>query len=225
MTNIFDAIDKGDIDAIKALIEGGANLEEFNDEGLLSIHLDAINNNFEIIKFLVQIGADINSLSSLEISLAHIAAGQFDKAKLDWLFANGMNINIEGPDRVVPIHIAAMAGSLDNVKCFVDKGAEEKTVQGSNLLHLSVIGNFDGFLQSIKDGTLFYENTSPISDEELPKYIELLKYLIKEKGYDVNTENDKGVTPLYNAASFGNVRIMEFLKNHGGHLSVLSHLF
>lgn len=219
MTNIFDAIEKDNLELVKVLIAERVNLEEFNDEGLLPIHLAAINNNFEIVKLLVESGANINSLSSLEISLAHIAAGQFDKDKLDWLFANGLNINSEGLDRVMPIHTAAMAGSLENVKWFINKGSEERTVQGSNLLHIAAIGNFDGFLQSIKKGTMSLNKSGPISDEQLPKYIELLRYLIEERGMGINDKDDYGVTPLCNAAGFGNVQIMNFFKKCGGQLS------
>jgi len=215
MTNIFDAIEEGNLDLIKTLIEAGANLEEFNDEGLLPIHLAAINNNFEIVKLLIESGADVNSESSLGITLAHVAAGQFVPEQLDWLFDKGMNIKIEGPHQVLPIHVAANAGSLENVKWFFDRGIEDKTVKGSNLLHAAISGNFDGFLQSIKNGTFCLKKLRSMSDKELSKSLDLLKYLLDEKEYDVNIQNNKGATPLSVAASFGNLHIMNFLKERG----------
>ncbi|AVP87597.1 ANK repeat containing protein [Candidatus Phycorickettsia trachydisci] len=207
MTNIFDAIEKRDLELVKALIEAGANLEEYNDDGLLPIHLAAINNNFEMVKLLIENGADINAESSKGVSLAHIVAGHFSPEQLDWLFDKGMDINVGGFYHILPIHIGAMGGSLENVKWFFDKGAEDKTVEGLSVLHMAVGGNFDRFLQSIKNGTDFRDNLKAISDEELPKHFDLLKYLLDEKGYDVNTPKL--------SMTINNARIMDFLKERG----------
>jgi len=219
MTNIFDAIERNDLDLVKALIEARANLEEYNDEGLLPIHLAAINNNFDIARFLIENGVNINAELSFGGSLIHIAAGQFTPDQLDWLLAQGMDINVEGSRHPSPISIAAMAGSLENVQWFFDKGIKDKAAKGYSLLHMAVAGNFDSFLQSIKNGEFHVKGSTPISDELLPKYLRLLEYLLKERGYDINALNNEGEKPLFIAATSGNVKIMDFLKVYGAYVN------
>ena len=46
-----------------------------------------------------------------------------------------------------------------------------------------------------------------------------MKYLVKEKGADVNKENNNGQTPLFSVCTYGNSEIVKYLVEHGANVN------
>jgi CxxC motif-containing protein len=131
LMNIEAAARLGNLAQVKELLEKGADI---NGRSVLRrrppLHRAVFHRQFEIVKFLLDQGADVNITRDGNAPL-HIAVenGLIEYVKL--LLERGADINQQvgkiNPyhpgDQETPLHIAAQKGYLEIVKILLDKGA------------------------------------------------------------------------------------------------------
>jgi hypothetical protein len=59
--SLFQAVKSGKLDEVKAALAGGANVNDKDDDGETALNRAADEGHFEIVKFLVENGADLNN--------------------------------------------------------------------------------------------------------------------------------------------------------------------
>ncbi len=174
LTALVYAARTGSIDAARALLEGGADVNQTTRYGWSPLLAATQNENYQIAKFLIEHGADVNLANKGGWTPLYLAVD---------------NRNIEGGD--YPVRSADM-DSLAFITYLLDKGAnvnwritestETRTVFTNQWL------NEDGataFLRAAQSGDL-----------------QLLKLLIA-RGADPKINTRLGVTPLAAAAGIG----------------------
>lgn len=75
------------------------------------------------------------------------------------------------------------------------------------------------WLNKVKEAMNVYENLLFFSAEH--DFLNLAKYLVEEKGWDVNEKNTWGGTPLFVACENGNLNMIEYLVEKGAEIDVL----
>ena len=108
---IHDAAKKGDIEAIAAALDSGADANE--SDGLVTpLYIVAMRSNLEATRLLIKRGADVNLATKYGMPL-HAAAkvGCLDCVKL--LVEAGADANALTPDREPPVHFAKKFGNPD----------------------------------------------------------------------------------------------------------------
>ena len=173
-TALVYAARSGSIDAVRALLEGGADVNQTTRYGWSALLAATHNSNYQMAKFLIEHGANVNLANKGGWTPLYLAVD---------------NRNIEGGD--YPVRTADM-DSLAYITYLLDKGAnvnwritestETRTVFTNQWL------NEDGataFLRAAQSGDL-----------------ELLKLLIAH-GADPKINTKLGVTPLAAAAGIG----------------------
>jgi ankyrin repeat protein len=174
LTALVYAARTGSIDAARALLEGGADVNQTTRYGWSPLLAATQNSNYQIAKFLIEHGANVNLANKGAWTPLYLAVD---------------NRNIEGGD--YPVRTADM-DSLAYITYLLDKGAdvnwritestETRTVFTNQWL------NEDGataFLRAAQSGDL-----------------ELLKLLIA-RGANPKINTKLGVTPLAAAAGIG----------------------
>jgi ankyrin repeat protein len=174
LTALVYAARTGSIDAARALLEGGADVNQTTRYGWSPLLAATQNSNYQIAKFLIEHGAKVNLANKGGWTPLYLAVD---------------NRNIEGGD--YPVRTADM-DSLVYITYLLDKGAdvnwritestETRTVFTNQWL------NEDGataFLRAAQSGDL-----------------ELLKLLVA-RGADPKINTKLGVTPLAAAAGIG----------------------
>jgi ankyrin repeat protein len=174
LTALVYAARSGSIDAARALLEGGADVNQTTRYGWSPLLAATQNENYQIAKFLIEHGANVNLANKGGWTPLYLAVD---------------NRNIEGGD--YPVRSADM-DSLAYITFLLDKGAnvnwritestETRTVFTNQWL------NEDGataFLRAAQSGDL-----------------ELLKLLVA-RGADPKINTRLGVTPLAAAAGIG----------------------
>jgi ankyrin repeat protein len=224
---LWKAAELGDLEDVKRHLARGENVNEIDPTNLyfgtpLLRALGytrprdnvSIEKHMEVIKCLIENGADVNLCSDTNVHYPLSVASGISYNLVRCLVENGANVRVKNNEGWTPLHDATAEGQLEIVKYLISKGSEInlKTNDGTTPLHnAAFFGNFD-----------------------------IVKYLV-DNGADINATNQKEETPLDNAfdpipipgflfkKKNSPIRdysgIVKFLKEHGGKLSAKYLLF
>jgi ankyrin repeat protein len=99
------------VECAQALLDAGADIHNRKrDTGKQIIHWSVVCVNLEMLKFLVQRGADINSPTSDGETPLHIAVLDHESDIVNWLVEEGADVNAQDGNGDTPLHIAARDG-------------------------------------------------------------------------------------------------------------------
>ena len=119
---IHDAAKTGDVAAIAAALDAGANVNDF-DAFATPLYYAVNRQHLDAAKLLIERGADVNV--GTKIGGAPLAAA-VAKSRLEFimlLLAHGANPNSTAGDETA-LHVAVKRGCLDCVKALVEAGAD-----------------------------------------------------------------------------------------------------
>jgi len=219
---LFKAVDKGDAQKVKALLEKGADPNVYTEDGLFPLWRATANNNQEITKLLLENGATVDlenktSSGSLTSLIYPSQEGYFEIVKL--LVDHGADINYNAFKGFTPIRIAARNGHLNIIKYLAEHGAkiDVKAEDGATPLeHAASKGHYDVVRFLIDKGanvnTVDKEGDFPLGEAAKYGYTEIMELLIRNKA-DLSLKNASGKTALDLAKERGQKRAVDLLKN------------
>lgn len=205
-------------DKINLALNGGANLEEVYYEKYnkaifpLQSAINKINPNYQIIDYLIELGANINQQTA-----SYTKNGEIEWIKTPILEAieKSMAFNPEIDDDEDKL---IQEGAFALVKKLIEMGADItqtddyipffKSLETNNvelIKYLHKIGNYDlnGF---DKYGNHIITYASNAKDSLL---------FLLDNGTDINGKNSNGETAIYRAALFAKIDVMELLIKRG----------
>jgi ankyrin repeat protein len=121
------------------LLEGGASIDPFNDDGFAPIHLAALYGNVPVLKVLLAYGAMPNQIGGANCTPLHLACRPNDDRDgvasgpedhlgvVKTLMASGASIVAKDEDGDTPLHIACQEGLKDIALYLKAHGAFSKT--------------------------------------------------------------------------------------------------
>ncbi|CUI15098.1 ankyrin repeat protein, putative, partial [Bodo saltans] len=182
----------GNVKAIEALINCGADVNKCDSVGVTAMHAAALNNDVKVFDALVSFGADIDARDPIGATAMHAAATlghvHFVNAAIKARLKHGLSVDPKDSIKSTPLFIAAFCGHLEVVESLINSHADvfAATGDGSTALHAAA-----------------HEN-----------HIAVVKALSKHR-CNADPKNNNGSTPLHVAASRGNVEIIEILIDCG----------
>ena len=123
--SLHNAAKEGDVEAVKALIADGEDINKRDRFLGWPIHQAALNDFVEIAELLIEAGADVNVEHRILGTPLHAAAhrGSTDTARL--LLNAGATLDTQrSSDGYTALHLAAAAGNADLVDALVSAGAD-----------------------------------------------------------------------------------------------------
>lgn len=124
-TILYQAIDKGKINAVKILLENGAEVNSRDDNGITPLIFSFIDDNrYDIIEELIDYGAEIEAEDDKErTALSYAASYDEEIEKFDLLFKNGADINKSDKQGRTPLFYAVKENDLLVIRYLIEKGA------------------------------------------------------------------------------------------------------
>jgi ankyrin repeat protein len=240
-TAFLFAVQLGQMDAVRALLQVGANANDTLPDGTSALVLATQNGHWELASFLIDQGANVNAdaqgwtalhqiirlrrtnigflpppigkgtLSSTDLVKKLIARGANVNAVMTKDFRDGYRNRL---NRVgaTPFLLAAKSVDTEMMKLLLEAGANPKTANADNTTPLMVAAGVDMWNPG--------EDGGSTPDAE-PEALEAVKMLIA-LGNDVNAVNDRGETALHGAAYRGANTIVQYLVEQGARLDVRS---
>jgi len=178
----------------------------------------SVNGYIEVVKFLIEKGADVSAVFGNKITPLHFAAerGNIEIVKL--LVEKDADIKaVDGYGRT-SLHLASLNGNTEIVTLLIALGAEVKAanVGGKTPLHYaSEEGNIEVVKLLIVEGAEVnvadIEGRTPLSWASDEGHIEVVKLLIRA-GADTNGADVEGRTPLDWASEGGHIEAIKLLE-------------
>lgn len=224
------AISKSNLDIVQCLVKKGmdVNDEKLHHEPPL---LQALKDqkNYEIAKFLINNGANVNVKSRFDSPLLLVSAlGNVELAKL-LIDKKAVLDPLKGQRDTTPLHMAVGRGHKDLVQFYINQGADihAKHHQGVSVLHIAVHErNLEMIKLLVKNkadlNVLDDDKKTPLhlaSEYKGPDQVAIVSYLI-ENGADVNAVNEQKETPLHWAIKANDEVMIELLIKKGSQLEV-----
>ena len=123
--SIFAAIEAGQLDEMRAMVEANPQTLAFRDESSQSpLHLAARLTNAEFIRFLIDEGAELESRDETGRTPLFVAAFFGASSCAEELIEAGADTNAPNMIQMTPLHAATVAGNLAMVRLLVRNGAD-----------------------------------------------------------------------------------------------------
>ncbi len=220
---VFDLIEDGNIACLTKFIPSDYDVNVQIEDGFTPLMLAASLGNLEIVKRLVEAGADVNQIDVYGTSPLMFAADQRFFDVFNYL-APLTSSEIKG----VSLLTSTVDGDLDIVKALISIGINvneyrEKGVWNSRGRTALIISIQEGHLEIVKillknnpDPNLRDEDsgTTPLISAIRSQNIEIV-FLLLAAGADINRKDNQGNTALTLAKEIGNTKIIQLLIDVG----------
>lgn len=203
---LIDAIEANQFKMVDNFLKTGINIDapqKYTKENTpLTAAIEL--NNLEMVKFLVEHGANVNTnkISPL-LTATYIGNRTLDIVK--FLVEHGADVNVRNKDGDTPLYNAfCNSDGIEMVKFLVEHGAD-----------VNAVDNLNG------ETPIF--NAPRWIDEAHTHMLDKFTYLI-EHGADINFKNKHGETPLMIAAKRNKISISKILIEHGADINIRNKL-
>ncbi|MEZ5039610.1 MAG: ankyrin repeat domain-containing protein [Saprospiraceae bacterium] len=125
--NLFEAATCGRLEQVKENLAGKtAEINSHASDGFTALSLAAFFSQLEVVKYLLEQGADPNIAAKNPSNIApiHAAVAANHLGICELLVQHGANVNLSQTQGVRPLHAAAHRGNLAMVQLLVEAGAE-----------------------------------------------------------------------------------------------------
>lgn len=129
----------GHVETIEQLLGGGAKLEVRNKRGVTPLGEAIVAGHLQAAKALHR-GGGCREDRSRGLTLLHLSAGTGRPAVMEWLLRGGASLSDDGnPQKVTPLHCAAISGSLDAVRLLLEHGADAQAATTAGRLAADLV--------------------------------------------------------------------------------------
>jgi len=225
--NIHQAIQQGNIDAVRAILaEKPDVLESRNERNLTPLILASLQGHTEIVRCLLEKGADLNATDNEGSNVLHNAAAGGHDDIMALFFARGMDVNAKDNRGMTALHFACSRGFLPSARFLISEGADvhaEENNGRTSLFFAAASGNLDLCRLLIENGAhADVQNRfarTPLTYAIWRDHQDVADLLISN-GADVNLKDVDGNAPLHLACSEGQTSMAKRLIDHGADIGL-----
>lgn len=134
---VADAAMRRDADAVRRLLQAGADVNAAQADGATALHWAAYHGDAGLAKLLLQAGANPAAANREGSTPLWLAASVGDATMIETLLERGADANEKLPLGRRPLMLAARAGSVEAVRVLLDHGADanaKETARGTTAL-------------------------------------------------------------------------------------------
>ncbi|XP_042867211.1 serine/threonine-protein phosphatase 6 regulatory ankyrin repeat subunit A-like isoform X3 [Penaeus japonicus] len=192
-----------------------------------ALHIACRRRETDLVRLLVEAGANTDEKNSAGQTALHIAAEEGDEATVKFFYSVHVNPNHTDNDDKTPIHIAAERGYTQIVDTLAEKfkaSVMDRTKDGSTLVHIaSLHGHPDTVMTFLRKGVpLHMPNKSGarcIHTAAQRGHVGVVNAILN-KGEHVDVTTNDGFSALHVAVQSGKPAMVEALLGHGANLTM-----
>lgn len=196
---IHEAAKVGDLEKIKTIIEANRSRLMAQDKvGYMALHWAALLARWDVVKYLVDAGADVNAFGLDGNTPLHCAANHNNVAIVGLLIKRGSIIDKKNRRGNTPLHVTCMTGNRKVAKILAFQGADMDAVskEGWTPLHYAQISGYPELAAQLRrqDASLEIEDSFGKTADEYkfrrPDPIEIDSIKLEEYGGKYSIDGD-----------------------------------
>ncbi len=143
MSELLKAVEEGNFQEVKRMIESGADVDErsfYMYQNATPLNMAVKSGSLEMVKYLVEHGADIHCMTWWGENALHVAVKSGSLEIVKYLVQQGADINWKNILDETALHAALESGFLEIVKYLVENCADINfiTLLGETALHSAI---------------------------------------------------------------------------------------
>jgi ankyrin repeat protein len=171
-TPVADAARRGDLDAVRRLVETGADVNTPHGDGMTALHWAAENGDVEIVEVLIYAGAHLEAVTrNGGYTPLHLASAVGRLETMEALLQAGADVSRGTTTGVTALHYAGASGSATAVDLLLEYGAEvgaRESVWGQTpLVFASAAGRLETVRALIDGGSDLAATTNVVDVAEI----------------------------------------------------------
>ena len=220
------AAEGGNISIVKSMLSRGIDIDSKDDESssVTPLIIAVKENHVEVMKYLLQKGADISlTTGSYERNALHIASQYGSVAAIEMLLSYDLRPDSRDREGNTPLFCAAGCGQIEAVNCLLKHGADPflRGEHGWSLLHAAAQSGNVIIIETLLSKDLDVDSRdetlglTPLMVSIKCDKLEAAKYLL-EKGANVRLKTTLREIPILTIAStVGSVAAIKMLLSRG----------
>lgn len=211
---------RGHLEAVKLLIESGAEVSAGDRENTTPLVCAAIGGHQEIVEYLVNQGAAITETDDFGQTALLAASGAGNIELVDYLLANGADIHRCNNRGQGVLHWTALVGRVEMLIHLLGRGADLTSGdnEGATPLHSAAQRGYTDVAQILIDRGLDINVTNNFGEAPISEAVwdqtEMVQWLI-DHGAEVNTVSDSSRPPIMRAIWGNNTEAVRALLSAG----------
>ncbi|KAJ7338916.1 hypothetical protein JRQ81_012818 [Phrynocephalus forsythii] len=208
-TPILVACYKNNTEALKLLIEKGADVRKGNSMGCMPVHAAAFSGSKGCMAIVIKRGEELGYSTETHINFTnngkctplHLAVQSGDLEMIKMCIEYGAQIDLKQNDKCTALHFAATQGATEILKLMMSSYVGEEPI----------IDALDGNKETLLHRAALFD------------HYELAEYLIS-MGAKIDSVDIEGRTPLLLATSCASWKIVNLLLSKGANVELKDHL-
>jgi ankyrin repeat protein len=119
---------EADLDEIKTLLDGGAELNAKDTLGRTALHMAAFYGQLKVTELLIERGADVNIKDRVGMTPLHVAVLSGGRQEVELLLEKKARINLKSDAGQTALHLAAATGQPKLSKYLIEHGGDPKSL-------------------------------------------------------------------------------------------------
>jgi tetratricopeptide (TPR) repeat protein len=200
---------RGDTEAVRVLLEKGANIEAKDRSQETALQVAALNGRTTVVKLLLEKGANTGAKDRFVETPLHVAAqwGQVEVARQ--LLDGGANIEARDDQGETPLHVAARRASIEVLKLLLDRGAQIEARDNNDFTPLICAAEAGGIVHL---GRNSYVEKYPAVDAV---------NLLLDRGANIEAKSNWGQTALHRTVFHRRPDVVKALLDRGANIQAM----
>ncbi len=214
---IHEASKQGNLEKVRSLVDADPALVGAKDKGgETPLHWAAFNGNPDLVRFLLNKGADVDAKNARGLTPLFFSAAQGRTQAAGLLIERGADVNVRNPLGMTPLIIAVEQGTAELVKTLIAAGADvgiESRI-GTALHRAAFKGQVDIIRILLEAGAkteIMIRRFYPLHLAAMAGHPDAVSALVKGDA-DINSRDGRGQTPFHRALSASNPRVSEIAR-------------